>query len=39
LSIGTVEEFNSAVVKNRLKTSIVILLQRAEQLYYITVKL
>jgi serine protease Do len=39
LSIGNVEEFNSAVVKNRLKTSLVVLLQRAGQLYYITVKL
>jgi serine protease Do len=39
LSIASVEEFNSAVVKNRLKTSLVVLLQHAGQLYYITVKL
>lgn len=38
-SISNVDEFNTAVVKNRLKTSWVILLQRAGQLYYITVKL
>jgi serine protease Do len=39
IGIGSVEEFNKAIVKYRRKASVVILLQRADQLYHITVEL
>ncbi|MBI5593689.1 MAG: Do family serine endopeptidase [Deltaproteobacteria bacterium] len=39
VEIGSVEDFNKAIVKYRQKTSVVILLQRADQLYNITVEL
>jgi S1-C subfamily serine protease len=39
IGIGSVEEFNKAIVKYRRKASVVILLQRADQLYNITVDL
>ena len=39
IGIGSVEDFNKAIVKYRRKTSVVILLQRSDQLYNITVEL
>lgn len=39
IEIGSVEDFNKAIVKYRQKTSVVILLRRADQLYNITVEL
>jgi len=39
ITISSTEEFNKAIVKYRHKTSVVILLQRADQLYNITIKL
>lgn len=39
IEIDSVEDFNKAIVKYRQKTSVVILLRRADQLYNITVKL
>ena len=39
MGIGSVEDFNKAIVKYRQKASVVILLQRADQLYNITVEL
>lgn len=39
LSIDTAEDFNKAVVKCRLKSSVVVLIQRHDQGYYITVRL
>jgi serine protease Do len=39
ICIGSVEDFNKAIVKYRQKPSVVILLQRADQLYHITVEL
>lgn len=39
IGIGSVEDFNKTIVKYRHKASIVILLQRADQLYNITVEL
>jgi serine protease Do len=39
IGIGSVEDFNKAIVKYRQKASVVILLQRADQLYNITVEL
>ena len=39
IGIGSVEDFNKAIVKYRRKPSVVILLQRADQLYNITVEL
>ena len=38
-SIGTVEDFQQAIVKYRHKKTVVILLQRSDQGYYITVEL
>ncbi|MDO9566243.1 MAG: Do family serine endopeptidase [Candidatus Desulfaltia sp.] len=37
--VGSVKDFEKAVVKYRLKNSVVVLLQRGDQSYYITVKL
>ncbi|MBI9087288.1 MAG: trypsin-like peptidase domain-containing protein [Desulfobacterales bacterium] len=39
LPIETAEDFNKAVVKYRLKPSVVVLIQRQDQGYYITVRL
>ena len=39
IEIGSIEDFNKAIVKYRQKTSVVILLRRADQLYNITVEL
>jgi S1-C subfamily serine protease len=39
MTITDVNDFNKAVIKYRTKSSVVILLQRQSQLYYITVKL
>jgi len=39
IGINSVDDFNKAIVKYRQKTSVVILLQRADQLYNITVEL
>ena len=39
IGIGSVDDFNKAIVKFRRKTSVVILLQRSDQLYNITVEL
>jgi Do/DeqQ family serine protease len=39
IGIASVEDFNKAIVKYRRKASVVILLQRADQLYNITVEL
>lgn len=39
IEIGSIEDFNKAIVKFRQKTSVVILLRRADQLYNITVEL
>ena len=37
VSIGNAEEFNKAIVKFRTKNSLVLLIQRGEQGYYVTV--
>jgi serine protease Do len=39
IEIGSIDDFNKAIVKYRQKPSVVILLQRADQLYNITVEL
>jgi Do/DeqQ family serine protease len=39
IGIGSVEDFNKAIVKYRRKVSVVILLQRSDQFYNITVEL
>lgn len=39
LSIGSIEDFQQAIVKYRHKKTVVILLQRSDQGYYITVEL
>ena len=39
ISLGKVEDFTRAVVKYRHKNSVIILLQRADQAYYITVEI
>ena len=39
LSIKNVEDFNKALVKYREKKALVVLLQRSDQLYYITVRI
>jgi serine protease Do len=39
MTVSSVKEFEKAVVKYRHKKSVVILLQRSDQSYYITVKL
>jgi len=39
IEISSVEDFNKAIVKYRLKASVVIILQRADQLYNITIEL
>ena len=39
VSIGNAEEFNKAIVKFRTKNSLVLLIQRGEQGYYVTVSL
>jgi S1-C subfamily serine protease len=38
-SIGSIEDFQQAIVKYRHKKTVVILLQRSDQGYYITVEL
>jgi Do/DeqQ family serine protease len=39
IEVSSIEDFNKAIVKIRQKTSVVILLRRADQLYNITVEL
>jgi len=39
LSIGSIEDFQQAIVKYRHKKTVVVLLQRSDQGYYITVEL
>jgi hypothetical protein len=39
IRLRSVEDFNRAVVKYRHKNSVIVLLQRADQAYYITVEL
>ena len=38
-SVGNNEDFRKAVIKSRLKSSVVLLIQRGEQGYYVTVSL
>ncbi|MFO7709730.1 MAG: PDZ domain-containing protein [Desulfobacterales bacterium] len=37
--VGSIDEFRKAVIKSRLKSSVVLLIQRGEQGYYVTVSL
>jgi S1-C subfamily serine protease len=39
ITVKTTKDFEKAIIKYRQKKSVVILLQREDQLYYITVKL
>jgi len=39
VGVSNTEEFNKAIVKFRTKNSLVLLIQRGEQGYYVTVSL
>jgi S1-C subfamily serine protease len=38
-TIGTLDEFRDAVIKSRLKSSVLLLVQRDDRVYYLTVRL
>ncbi len=38
-TIGTLDEFSDAVIKSRLKASVLLLVQRDDRVYYLTVRL